>query len=80
MDNRHGLLTDAIVTEATGTAEREAALKMLKRRWRKTDKSRLESPQIFAKPECHDWRPFLAFSARPLPTFLLILVRNAGWH
>jgi transposase len=35
MDNRHGLVTDAVVTEATGTAEREAALKMLKRRWRK---------------------------------------------
>jgi hypothetical protein len=35
MDNRHGLVTDAVVTEATGTAAREAALKMLKRRWRK---------------------------------------------
>jgi transposase len=35
MDNRHGLATDAIVTKATGTAERDAALKMLKRRWRK---------------------------------------------
>ena len=35
MDNRCGLATDAIVTQATGTAEREAALKMLKRRWRK---------------------------------------------
>jgi transposase len=34
MDNRHGLATDAIVTQATGTAERDAALKMLKRRWR----------------------------------------------
>lgn len=35
MDNRHGLATDAIVTKATGTAERDAALKMLKRRRRK---------------------------------------------
>jgi len=29
MDNRHGLAVDACVTEATGTAEREAALSML---------------------------------------------------
>src|SRR5436190_4789468 len=35
MDNRHGLATDTVVTESTGTAEREAALKMLKRRWRR---------------------------------------------
>jgi transposase len=35
MDNRHGLVSDTIVTEATGTAERDAALKMLKRRWRR---------------------------------------------
>jgi transposase len=35
MDNRHGLATDAVVTHATGTAERDAALKMLKRRWRR---------------------------------------------
>ena len=36
MDNRHGLATDAIVTKASGTGEREAALKMLKRRRRKS--------------------------------------------
>lgn len=35
MDNRHGLVTDAMVTKATGTAEREAATRMLKRRRRK---------------------------------------------
>jgi transposase len=35
MDNRHGLATASTVTKATGTAEREAALKMLKRRQRK---------------------------------------------
>jgi transposase len=35
MDNRHGLATNATVTKATGTAEREAALKMLKHRRRK---------------------------------------------
>lgn len=32
MDNRHGLIVDVETTRATGTAEREAALVMLKRR------------------------------------------------
>jgi len=35
MDNRHGLATDAMVTIAGGSAERDAALTMLKRRKRK---------------------------------------------
>jgi transposase len=33
MENRSGLLLDILVTEATGTAERESAIVMLKRRW-----------------------------------------------
>ena len=32
MENRHGLAVDGGVTQATGTAEREAALAMLDRR------------------------------------------------
>jgi transposase len=32
MENRHGLVVDVLVTQATGTAEREAALVMLDRR------------------------------------------------
>src|SRR5262249_4704697 len=32
MENRHGLAVDVIVTQATGTAEREATLAMLDRR------------------------------------------------
>jgi IS5 family transposase len=31
MENRHGLVTDVMLTQATGTAEREAALDMLER-------------------------------------------------
>ena len=38
MENRHGLLMDIAVTEATGTSEREAAIEMLKRK-RKERKS-----------------------------------------
>jgi len=35
MENRNGLIADAMVTEADGTAEREAALLMVHDRWRK---------------------------------------------
>ena len=31
MENRHGLVVDVMLTQATGTAEREAALDMLER-------------------------------------------------
>jgi transposase len=34
MENRHGLVLDVLITQATGTAEREAALTMLDRRHR----------------------------------------------
>ncbi len=34
MENRHGLLVDAMLTQADGTAERDAALLMLYRKWR----------------------------------------------
>jgi hypothetical protein len=34
MENRNGLVVDAALTHATGTAEREAALTMLDRRKR----------------------------------------------
>jgi len=36
MENRHGLVVDVEVTQATGTAEREAATKMIKRSVKKT--------------------------------------------
>lgn len=32
MENRHGLVVDAVLSEASGTAEREAALEMITRR------------------------------------------------
>ena len=33
MEGRHGLIVDAMLTQADGTAERDAALLMLYRRW-----------------------------------------------
>lgn len=41
MENRHGLAVDVLVTPATGTAEREAALTMVKRLRRRQRKRRL---------------------------------------
>src|SRR5690242_15557586 len=35
MENRHGLIVDALVTQAAGTAERDAGLLMVYRKWRK---------------------------------------------
>jgi Transposase DDE domain len=37
MENRNGLIADAMVTEADGTAEREAALLMVHNRWRRRE-------------------------------------------
>ena len=34
MENRHGLIVDAMATQADGTAERDAALLMLYEKWR----------------------------------------------
>jgi hypothetical protein len=36
MENRNGLIIDAMLTQATGTAERDAALAMLERRSRRS--------------------------------------------
>ena len=40
MENRHGLVVDAMLTHADGTAEREAALLMMYRHWWKTRQQR----------------------------------------
>lgn len=53
MDNRHGLVVDVEVTQATGTAEREAALRMLSRQKR----SRLST---LGADKAYDTREFVA--------------------
>lgn len=58
MDNRHGLATDAMVTLAGGSSERDAALTMLKRRKRK-------SLVTLGADKGYDTRGFIA-SAREL--------------
>jgi hypothetical protein len=37
LENRKGLIADAMVTEADGRAEREAALRMVHDRWRRRE-------------------------------------------
>jgi transposase len=40
MENRNGLIMDAMLTHADGTAERDAALLMLHRRWRRSRRTK----------------------------------------
>ena len=40
IENRHGLIVDAMATEADGTAERDAAMLMLHARWRRAPRRR----------------------------------------
>ena len=40
MENRHGLLVDFVLTEATGATEREAAIEMLKRQRKRRRRGR----------------------------------------
>ena len=40
IENRHGLIVDAMATAADGTAEREAAMRMLHARWRRDPRRR----------------------------------------
>src|SRR5712692_6384578 len=54
MENRHGLVVDVLITEATGTAEREAALVMLDRRRRPSGRV------TFAGDKGYDPREFVA--------------------
>lgn len=54
MENRNGLIVDAMVTEADGTAERDAALLMVHDRWR-----RRESIRTVAADKAYDTRDFV---------------------
>ena len=54
MENRNGLIVDAMLTQADGTAERDAALLMLYRRWRKTRRA-----MSVAADKAYDTRDFV---------------------
>ncbi|HEU4438640.1 MAG TPA: IS5 family transposase [Methylomirabilota bacterium] len=55
LDHRHGLVVDLAVTPATGTAEREAALALLRRQARKRIR-----PQTLAADRAYHTRAFIA--------------------
>lgn len=60
MDNRHGLITDALLTQADGTAERDAALVMLYRHWRKRRQQRRRAAMSVGADKAYDTRDFVA--------------------
>ncbi len=55
MENRNGLIVDAMVTEADGTAERDAAMLMVHRRWKKRHPIR----SLGAPDKAYDTRDFV---------------------
>jgi transposase len=59
MENRNGLIVDAMVTEADGTAERDAALLMLYRKWCKRRRQGHRSPLSVGADKAYDTRDFV---------------------
>ncbi len=60
MENRNGLIVDAVVTQADGTAERDAALLMLYRQWRKRRQQRRGRPMSVGADKGYDTRDFVS--------------------
>lgn len=60
MENRSGLIVDAMVTQADGRAERDAALLMLYRQWRKRRQQRRPGPMSVGADKAYDTRDFVA--------------------
>ena len=56
MENRNGLIVDAMVTHADGTAERDAALLMLHDRWRKRRRQRHWGAMSVGADKAYDTR------------------------
>jgi transposase len=59
MENRHGFIVDAMVTQADGTAERDAALLMLYRNWRKRRQQQHRKPISVGADKAYDTRDFV---------------------
>lgn len=59
MENRNGLIVDAILTQADGTAERDAALLMLYGKWRERRRRRRRAPMSVAADKAYDTRDFV---------------------
>lgn len=59
MENRNGLIVDAMLTHADGTAERDAALLMLHRCWQASRKRGSSGPKTIAADRGYDTRDFV---------------------
>jgi transposase len=67
LENRNGLIVDAILTHADGTAERDAALLMLHRQWRKRRRRGQHAPMSVGADKAYDTQDFIQ-TARALHT------------
>jgi hypothetical protein len=59
MENRHGLIVNAMLTQADGTAERDAALLMLYQQWRSRRQRRCHTPMSVGADKAYDTRDFV---------------------
>lgn len=59
MENRNGLIVDAMLTQADGTAERDAALLMLYGKWRERRRRRRQAPMSVGADKAYDTRDFV---------------------
>lgn len=59
MENRHGLIVDAMLTHADGSAERDAALLMLYGKWRSRRRRGLRGPMSVGADKAYDTRDFV---------------------
>lgn len=59
MENRNGLIVDAMVTHADGMAERDAALLMLYRKWRQRRQQRCGRAMSVGADKAYDTRDFV---------------------
>ena len=69
MENRNGLIVDAMLTQADGTAERDAALLMVHRQWRRSRRWGPRKPISVGADKAYDTRDFVgtlrAYGVRP---------------
>lgn len=69
MENRNGLIVDAMLTQADGTAERDAALLMVHRQWRRKRRWGPRKPISVGADKAYDTRDFVgtlrAYGVRP---------------
>ena len=59
IENRNGLIVDAMVTQADGTAERDAGMIMAYRRWRKNRRRGPRAPISVGADKAYDTRDFV---------------------